>query len=97
MHHNYFNFLSAQSVFKWRIFDSFSAVSAFEQSKFMKIHRGLSPPQIYSSISERRIREVYYKISFILFKHPSGLPLFHAVMLTKYMEVVLGIFESLSI
>lgn len=44
MHHNYFNFLSAQSVFKLRIFDSFSAVSAFEQSKFMKIHRGLSPP-----------------------------------------------------
>lgn len=41
MHHNYFNFLNAQSIFKWRIFDSFSAVSAFEQGKFMKIHGGL--------------------------------------------------------
>lgn len=48
------------------------------------------PTQIYSSISERRIRVIHYKMSFTLIQHPSDLPLFHAVVLTVYVEVVLG-------
>lgn len=48
------------------------------------------PPQIYSIISERRIRVIYYKMSFTLIQHPSDLCLFHALVLTVYMEVVLG-------
>lgn len=55
------------------------------------------PTQIYSSISERRIRVIYYKMSFTLIQHPSDLPLFHAVMLTVYMEVVLGFCCFLSV